>query len=162
MTREEAARILDPETTAEAYVEYSYYGGFEGEKKWMEAVSEACRIGAEALIKLADSIGKVTAEVVEARRMGSDAIRELDAQEKHEPLTIDELRQMDGEPVWAVLTVKTVGQKAGYALIYNNCKYATQRWVNIPLWYSEYGEIWIAYRHRIDEEQTIIRGEQYR
>ena len=80
------------------------------------------------------------------------ALREQDAQEKHEPLTIDELRQMDGEPVWAVLTVKTVGQKAGYALIYNNCKYATQRWVNIPLWYSEYGEIWIAYRHRIEEE----------
>lgn len=84
--------------------------------------------------------------------MGAAALRELDRQEKQEPITIDELRQMDGEPVWAVLTVKTVGQKAGYALIYNNCKYATQRWVNIPLWYSEYGEIWTAYRHRTEEE----------
>ena len=127
MTREEAARILDPETTFDAYNEITYYGGFNGIKIWLESANEAGRMGAAAL-------------------------RELGVQEKQKPLTINELRQMDGEPVWAVLTVKTVGQKAGYALIYNNCKYATQRWVNIPLWYSEYGEIWIAYRHRIEEE----------
>lgn len=127
MTREEAARILDPETMWDTYNEITYYGGFNGKKIWLESANEAGRMGAAAL-------------------------RELDVQEKQKPLTINELRQMDGEPVWAVLTVKTVGQKAGYALIYNNCKYATQRWVNIPLWYSEYGEIWIAYRHRIEEE----------
>ena len=127
MTREEAARILDPETMYDTYNEITYYGGFNGIKIWFESANEAGRMGAAAL-------------------------RELDRQEKQEPITIDELRQMDGKPVWVVLTVKTVGQKAGYALIYNNCKYATQRWVNIPLWYSEYGEIWTAYRHRTEEE----------
>jgi hypothetical protein len=49
MTREEAARILDPETTLEAYAKISYYGGFEGENVWQDAVNEACRMGAEAL-----------------------------------------------------------------------------------------------------------------
>lgn len=78
----------------------------------------------------------------------AEALRELDKQENPTPLTFDEIMQMDGEPVWTVLTVKTVGQKAGYALIYNNCKYATQRWENSPLWYSEYGKTWIAYPYK--------------
>ena len=49
MTREEAAKILDPETTLDAYAKISYYGGFEGESAWQDAVNEACRMGAEAL-----------------------------------------------------------------------------------------------------------------
>ena len=60
MTREEAAKILDPETTLDTYAKISYYGGFEGENVWQDAVNEACRMGAEAL-------------------------RALDAQEKQEP-----------------------------------------------------------------------------
>ena len=49
MTREEAARILDPETTLDTYAKISYYGGFEGENVWQDAVNEACRMGAAAL-----------------------------------------------------------------------------------------------------------------
>ena len=49
MTREEAANILDPETTLEVYAKISYYGGFEGENVWQDAVNEACRMGAAAL-----------------------------------------------------------------------------------------------------------------
>ena len=49
MTREEAAKILDPETTLDAYAKISYYGGFEGESAWQDAVNEACRMGAAAL-----------------------------------------------------------------------------------------------------------------
>lgn len=64
MTREEAAKILDPETTLDAYAKISYYGGFEGESAWQDAVNEACRMGAEAL-------------------------RTLDAQEKQESLTLE-------------------------------------------------------------------------
>ena len=77
MTREEAAKILDPETTLDAYAKISYYGGFEGESAWQDAVNEACRMGAAAL-------------------------RELDAKENQKPLTLEELRQMNGEPVWIV------------------------------------------------------------
>ena len=64
MTREEAAKILDPETTLDTYAKISYYGGFEGENVWQDAVNEACRMGAEAL-------------------------RALDAQENQKPLTLE-------------------------------------------------------------------------
>ena len=36
MTREEATKILDPETTLDAYAKISYYGGFEGESAWQK------------------------------------------------------------------------------------------------------------------------------
>ncbi len=49
MTREEAIRILDPETTAEALVEYEYYGGFNGKNAMVNAVSDACEVAVEAL-----------------------------------------------------------------------------------------------------------------
>lgn len=65
MTREEAARILDPETMYDTYNEITYYGGFNGIKIWFESANEAGRMGAAAL-------------------------RELDAQEKQEQLVGDE------------------------------------------------------------------------
>lgn len=49
MTNEEAAKILDPETSLEAYAEREYYGGFNGSLKWREDVNEACKMGALAL-----------------------------------------------------------------------------------------------------------------
>ena len=51
MTRERAARILDPETTLEAYAECEYYGGFNGNQHWIDDVNEACRMGAAELRK---------------------------------------------------------------------------------------------------------------
>ena len=65
------------------------------------------------------------------------AIKALQAQqeaEKNEPLTLDELREMDGVPVWLV------NQNGG-------------RWVimsGVHLWdnrkNAEYGKTWLAYR----------------
>lgn len=57
MTREEAANILDPETTLETYTKISYYGGFKGESVWQDAVNEACRMGAAALRTQQDQCG---------------------------------------------------------------------------------------------------------
>ena len=37
MTREEAIRILDPETTGEALAEIEYYAGFSGKKAAIHA-----------------------------------------------------------------------------------------------------------------------------
>ena len=63
MTREEAARILDPKTTEEAYNDITYgYASKYWFSKWYNAKSEACKMGAEAL-------------------------RELDAKEKQKPMT---------------------------------------------------------------------------
>ena len=73
MTREEAANILDPETTLEVYAKISYYGGFEGENVWQDAVNEACRMGAAALREL-DEYKKAESEgrlVVPPCKVGS-------------------------------------------------------------------------------------------
>ena len=51
MTRERAARILDPETSLEAYVEGEYPRTTRGDMCWREDVNEACRMGAAALRK---------------------------------------------------------------------------------------------------------------
>lgn len=50
MTTEEAIKILDPETSAQAIAEIERDAGFNREKV-MEKVNEACRMGAEALAK---------------------------------------------------------------------------------------------------------------
>ena len=39
---------------------------------------------------------------LEVYRMAIAALRELDAKENQKPLTLEELRQMNGEPVWIV------------------------------------------------------------
>lgn len=49
MTREEAIRILDPETTGEAISEIEYYGGFSGRTAAVQAVSDACVLAVAAL-----------------------------------------------------------------------------------------------------------------
>ncbi len=51
MTRERAARILDPETSYEAYAEGKYPRTTRGDIRWREDVDEACRMGAAALRK---------------------------------------------------------------------------------------------------------------
>lgn len=49
MTREEAIRILDPETTAEALAGIEYYAGFRGKEAAIKAVEDACILAAAAL-----------------------------------------------------------------------------------------------------------------
>ena len=49
MTREEAIRILDPETMGETLAEIEYYGGFNGRTKAAQALSDACILAVAAL-----------------------------------------------------------------------------------------------------------------
>ena len=49
MTVDEAIRILDPETTAEALAEIEYYNGFTGKTAAVQAVSDACVLAVAAL-----------------------------------------------------------------------------------------------------------------
>lgn len=49
MTKEDAARILDPATTVEALAEIEYYAGFSGQAAKVQAVSDACEIAVAAL-----------------------------------------------------------------------------------------------------------------
>lgn len=49
MTREEAIRILDPETTGKAISGIEYYCGFSGRAAAVRAVSDACVLAVAAL-----------------------------------------------------------------------------------------------------------------
>ena len=51
MTREEAMKILHPNTTLTALAEVEYYGGFNGQEAKIKAVEEACLLACEALEK---------------------------------------------------------------------------------------------------------------
>lgn len=73
------------------------------------------------------------------------------------PLTLDELRKMDGEPVW-VCNPKDI-QQGHWALVrndpldvpeYNYCAYA----VGISWSFSDYGKTWLAYRRKPEEGTT--------
>ena len=49
MTREQASRILDPETSSEALAEIDYYSGFRGDEAVRKAVDDACILAVAAL-----------------------------------------------------------------------------------------------------------------
>ena len=62
------------------------------------------------------------------------------------PLTLEQMRKMDGRPVWVKLIGKNKGRKEGWTIIYNDDGYAAvQRWTQFPLWYKDYGKTWLAY-----------------
>lgn len=73
------------------------------------------------------------------------------------PLTMEQLRGMDGQPVLVKLIEESKGRKEGWALIYNDEGYcAVQRWTQCPLWYKDYGKTWLAYAYHpvhIDREK---------
>lgn len=52
MDCKEAYEILHPDTTRKKLAEIEYYGGFEGQRKTVEAVNEACIVACEAMKEL--------------------------------------------------------------------------------------------------------------
>ena len=115
MTREEAIEVLE-----------------NGE--WWEELSEWYMVVHPEHDKLHDAVD-----------MAVSAIRQQETVENpNEPLTLDELRQMDGEPVWLV------NQNGG-------------RWVimsGVYLWDSrknaDYGKTWLAYRQQPVEDDHVV------
>lgn len=125
MTAEEAIRILAPETTFEALTEIEYYGGFNGERAQISAVNEACRLAVAAL--------RVQQEM-----------------ENPKPLTLKQLRQMNGEPVWCV---SLKNEKSEYAIL--RIVEMSRTWYiavsGASAGYGDkdtYGKTWLAYRHK--------------
>lgn len=51
MTREEAIRLLDPETTVEAIAEIKYYAGFNAKTASIQAITEACELAVNDMRK---------------------------------------------------------------------------------------------------------------
>lgn len=51
MTIQEAIRLLNPATTAEAIAEIEYYAGFNGRTAAVQAISDACVIACDIMRK---------------------------------------------------------------------------------------------------------------
>ena len=82
---------------------------------------------------------------MEAIDMAISAIRQQE-QDRNKPLTLDELRQMDGKPVWIV---------AGDVSWWDIVSFSVRDWLYLArgeeLRYSRYGE-WLAYRQKPEED----------
>ena len=81
---------------------------------------------------------------------------------KVEPLTLDELRQMDGEPVWCEIYIK--GQSPFYGIVHGknvtgfipgDDKPANLAITNV----GAYGLAWLAYRQKPEEDDRDERKE---
>lgn len=127
MTHEEAARILDPETSREALYEIEYYGGFRGDEAVLEAVNDACRIAADVLRNLQPDCNKL----------------QLDCK----PLTMEQLREMDGKPMWVERNEEPYDGKwfiVDHADVENPDK---TLYTKEGVTYSDYGKYFTAYAY---------------
>ena len=88
----------------------------------------------------------------EALDMAISALREQDVADKdvgnNEPITLEELRKMDGEPIYIVY-----GDVAWWDIV----SFSVQDWLYLAreeeLRYSRYGE-WLAYRQKPEDGTT--------
>jgi len=69
------------------------------------------------------------------------------------PLTLDELRKMDGEPVWAILEHENMVTVNGYALV--EVELEDVAGTSFRLMFENYGaDGWLAYRRKPVDIQT--------
>ena len=73
----------------------------------------------------------------------------------NDPLTIKELREMNGEPVWIVDIGPHKWYGPGWAIVdRDNCLVRTAKNWN-PVFFERYGERWLAYRRPPEGEEDI-------
>ena len=120
MTNEEAARLLDPETNLAAMEELQYYHGFA----WQEILVKALR---------------------EARKMGADALRNTGCF-RGEPLTLEQLREMDGQPVWVKVLDARFNEENQWAICNAEYQMVTLK-DGFKLFFCGYESNWLAYAY---------------
>lgn len=164
MTLTEAIAILHPDTTLAALAKVEYYAGFNGVEAKVKACEAACDVACEVmqreLDRRAELENMVTVEELEQEGRAGYASGYADgiakSREPNEALTLDELRGMDGEPVW-IASNSRPRDDAWCQYAYEEHKYDL-----IAYWefgsetesafcVSDYGKTWIAYRHKPEE-----------
>ena len=90
------------------------------------------------------------------------ALREKQEREKNEPLTLDELRQMDGEPVYVVTLDNPLENQPYWAIAGINSN--DSRYQNGVALYNRvqrdwgafdlYGDTWLAYRRKPERSDS--------
>lgn len=69
---------------------------------------------------------------------------ERQREQKFSPLTLEELKEMDGHPVWVVLQIEGVAQLHAYAIVEPESECV--KGLKWSLLFDGYG-VWLAYRH---------------
>lgn len=91
---------------------------------------------------------------IESREKAIAALREQEERENPKPLTIEELRQMDGEPVYVIPLEKSLKDKSWEEWCVMDGDEAEVPGIEYWSWnLSAYGKTWIAYRHKPKEVQ---------
>lgn len=92
----------------------------------------------------------------EADKIALAALREKAEREKNEPLTLAELRKMNGEPVWVEPLIAAYGSGKAW----RRYGFINGEKVEVPgvdywsWWLKNYGKTWIAYRRKPKEAQA--------
>ena len=92
---------------------------------------------------------------IDAYDMAISALRQQEhfreVTKKVEPLTLEELRQMDGEPVW----IEDVGEYkwhgSGWAIVDREHCLVRKASNGNPAFFERYGKEWVAYRQNPEE-----------
>ena len=72
-------------------------------------------------------------------------------QPSNDPLTLEELREMDGEPVWAVVVQTETPEAIGWMLV--DSEFESAAGTHDELGFDSYGPGgWLAYRRKPEEE----------
>ena len=79
----------------------------------------------------------------EACEMAISALCARQDAEKNEPLTLDELRKMNGMPVWVVLDIDGMSPIRSYAIV--DSELECVKGLSCFLLFEDYGS-WLAYR----------------
>ena len=71
----------------------------------------------------------------------------------NEPMTIEQLREMDGEPVWIVDSEGRNWYGPGWAIVdrENNLVRTVKNWN--PVFFEKYGERWLAYCRSLEGKE---------
>ena len=102
-----------------------------------------------------DIPGKAESKLYEAIDIALAALRAQEETEKNEPLTLDELRQMDGEPVWLETGEVSIDEQivGRWDIIHSvSDTYMVLMGGGNGFRLDNYGKTWIAYRHRPKED----------
>lgn len=95
------------------------------------------------------------ADICEVLIKGAD-LRKLMAAPENKPLTLDQLRQMDGEPVWVCgMPGHKIKWAPGWRIIDGN-RVAHRRWndTSMLLYFADYGRTWLAYARKPGQEDS--------
>ena len=129
--------------------------------------NEIMRDNPNTFFKVSDIVtgAKNAQKRIDALNMAISALRQQEhfreVTKKVEPLTLDELRQMDGEPVWCEIYIK--GQPSFYGIVHGETVTGfisgDDKPANLAITnFGAYGLAWLAYRQKPEEDHK--RGGQ--